>query len=167
MKSWKRLPALNFMVLNFVVRLIANDVMWNVNFELGIHGAYFLLRWGTLQCWVLCEKLVSQTRPKQTQCRSLTKDYLHYGIWLVQACETTRQPTTPTKTFHLAGPVLENSYYASVRITIVLIRMLLWLSRAYFRLYRVEREVLAPFSVGHASAFSVNFLSYHMQDSLR
>ena len=79
MKSWKRLPALNFMVLNFVVRLIANDVMWNVNFELGIHGAYFLLRWGTLQCWVLCEKLVSQTRPKQTQCRSLTKDYLH--LW--------------------------------------------------------------------------------------
>ena len=46
-----------------------------------------------------------------------------------------------------------NSYYANARMATVLIRLLLWLSRAYFRRYRVEREVLAPFSVGRAYAF--------------
>ena len=54
-----------------------------------------------------------------------------------------------------------NSYYANARMATVLIRLLLLLSRAYFRLYRVEREVLAPFSVGRAYAFytSVHFLA--------
>ena len=68
-----------------------------------------------------------------------------------RACESMREPTMPTKTF--GRPVLEYSYYANARIPTMLICLLWWLSRAYFRLYRIEREVLAPFSIGYASAF--------------
>ena len=83
--------------------------------------------------------------------RTLTKEYPRWG-WMGRACETTREPTTPTKTF--GRPVLEeNSHYDNARMATVLIRLLLWLSKAYFKLYRVEREVLAPFSVGRAYAF--------------
>ena len=120
----------------------AIDCGWcNVDFELGTRGSKFL-KDGTLQCWVLREKLVSQVRPNQPQRGSLTKDYPHWG-WLDRACQTMREPTTPTKTF--GRPVLENSYCVNARIATMLIHLLWWLSRAYFRLYCVERQVLAPF----------------------
>ena len=86
MKSWKRLPELNF-VVKFCDVI---DCRWcNVNFELGTCEANFCFdeKDGTLQCQLLREKLVSQARPNQPQCRLLTKDYPRLG-WLGRACET-------------------------------------------------------------------------------
>ena len=145
------------------------DCQWrNVNFELGTRGVSFCLdeKDRMLHCRVLREKLVSQARPNQPQRGSLTKDYPHWG-WLGWACETTWELTTPTKTF--GRPVLENSYYANVRMATVLIRLLWWLSRACFKLYRWTRGT-GPvfcwpcFCFLH---FSVHFLSPHMWNSLR
>ena len=65
----------------------------------------------------------------QTQVTSARiKDFPCWG-WLDRTCQTMREPTTPTKTF--GRPVLENSYYANVRIATMLIRFRWWLSRAY------------------------------------
>ena len=70
----------------------------------------------------------------------LTKSCLHWSL----ASETTGEAVTSTKTIWRL--VLKNSYYANVRIVTVLICLLL-------RLFRIEREVLGPFSFGSASAF--------------
>ena len=48
---------------------------------------------------------------------------------------------------------MENSYYANVRMATVLVCLLWWLSRGYFRLLRIEREALGPLSFGYTSAF--------------
>ena len=47
MKSWKKLPELNFVVLIFVARL-RSPYTGNVNFELGTRGAVDENRWNAL-----------------------------------------------------------------------------------------------------------------------
>ena len=109
-------------------------------------------------------KLVSQARPNQPQCGSLTKDYPRWG-WVGLA--------RLYVSYHAYKDIWEacsgNNYYANAKMATVLIRLLLWLSRAYFRLYRIEREVLAPFLliVLMLSTLLCSLLSYHTRDSLR
>ena len=88
-KSWKRLPELNFVVLRLrstssnPVKCIQLPVVYISNaLE---HTERILLstseKDGTLQCRVLRERRVSQARPNQPQRWSLSGYYLHWG-WL-------------------------------------------------------------------------------------
>ena len=125
-----------------------------------------MFRQGKMGCFSVESCVRSYSR--QTQVTSARiKDFPCWG-WLDWTCQTTREPTTPTKTF--GRPVLENSYYADARIATVLIRFLWWLSRANTSGSTALNDRYWPrfcWSCFCFLHFSVHFLSYHTQDSLR
>ena len=83
-KSWKRLPELNFVVLNFVARSIMDDVMWTLN--LG-HGSEFLFRQGKMGRFSV-ESCVRSYSSQTQVTSSRIKDFPCWG-WLDRTCQTT------------------------------------------------------------------------------
>ena len=68
MKSWKRPPELNFVVLDFEVRYY---IMGTFNLELMVQSLFSTKQDKALQCQVLCERLpcLHRSRALSTGCK--------------------------------------------------------------------------------------------------
>ena len=123
----------------------------NVNFELGTRGFKKIELFSFESCMEASFASQTQPTPAGIGFRLLrtgvgwvrvTKTYPRWG-WLGLACETTLCERLSCLQRHLGG-----QYWRTTTIPMWewLLCLPWWLSRGYFRLYRVEWEVLVPFS---------------------